>query len=93
MPACVACAMRAALSSQPITSAPPANSALALARPEAPSPNTATLRPANVVTRDHGATSVLILSFSVESPTSASTIEMIQKRITICGSVQPSCSK
>ena len=32
-------------------------------------------------------------SLSVESPTSASTTEMIQKRITICGSVQPSCSK
>src|SRR5215813_1967523 len=42
--------MRASLSSQPITSAPPANSALALARPEAPSPNTATLRPAKDVT-------------------------------------------
>src|SRR5215471_6852615 len=50
MPAAPACAMRASLSSQPITSAPPANSALALARPEAPSPNTATLRPAKVVT-------------------------------------------
>src|SRR5262249_11306993 len=37
--------MRASLSSHPITSAPPANSALALARPEVPSPNTATLRP------------------------------------------------
>ena len=32
-------------------------------------------------------------SFSVESPASASTTEMIQNRITICGSVQPSCSK
>jgi hypothetical protein len=32
-------------------------------------------------------------SFSVESPASASTTEMIQKRITICGSVQPFCSK
>ena len=32
-------------------------------------------------------------SFSVDSPASASTTEMIQKRITICGSVQPSCSK
>src|SRR5690349_3024636 len=50
MPACVACAMRASLSSQPMTSAPPANSALALARPDAPSPNTATLRPSNEVT-------------------------------------------
>ena len=33
------------------------------------------------------------LSFSVTSPTSASTTATIQKRITICGSVQPSCSK
>src|SRR6185312_6662969 len=32
-------------------------------------------------------------SLSVDSPTSASTTEMIQKRITIWGSVQPSCSK
>ena len=32
-------------------------------------------------------------SFRVESPTSASPIEMIQNRITICGSVQPFCSK
>src|SRR6185369_13115358 len=32
-------------------------------------------------------------SFSVERPASASTIEMIQNRITICGSVQPFCSK
>src|SRR5262249_61227484 len=31
-------------------------------------------------------------SLSVESPTSASTTATIQKRITICGSVQPSCS-
>src|ERR1700753_2204664 len=42
--------MRASLSSHPTTSAPAANSALALARPEVPSPNTATLRPSNVVT-------------------------------------------
>ena len=32
-------------------------------------------------------------SFKVESPASASTTETIQKRMTICGSVQPSCSK
>ena len=32
-------------------------------------------------------------SFKVASPTSASPIEMIQNRITICGSVQPFCSK
>ena len=39
--------------------------------------------------RDHGG----YLSFKVESPASASTTETIQKRMTICGSVQPSCSK
>ena len=32
-------------------------------------------------------------SFSVDRPNSASTTEMIQNRITICGSVQPFCSK
>ena len=32
-------------------------------------------------------------SLSVPSPASASTIEMIQNRITICDSVQPFCSK
>ena len=33
------------------------------------------------------------LNFSVERPMSASTKAMIQKRITICGSYQPFCSK
>ncbi len=37
---------------------------------------------------DHG-----YLSFNVERPTSASTTAMIQKRITMVGSFQPSCSK
>jgi hypothetical protein len=32
-------------------------------------------------------------NFSVDNPASASITAMIQKRITICGSVQPSCSK
>ncbi len=32
------------------------------------------------------------LNFSVASPASASTTATIQKRMTICGSVQPSCS-
>jgi hypothetical protein len=35
----------------------------------------------------------LYRSFSVDRPASASTTEMIQNRITICGSVQPICSK
>ena len=33
------------------------------------------------------------LSFRVDSPASASTTETIQNRMTICGSVHPSCSK
>src|SRR4249919_1545209 len=41
--------MRAALSSQPTTSAPPENSALAAIRPELPRPNTATFFPAKEV--------------------------------------------
>ncbi len=32
-------------------------------------------------------------SFNVERPASASITEMIQNRITICGSVHPNCSK
>ena len=86
MPAARAFSTLASVSSNATTSAPPASSALALASPEAPRPNSATFFPANVGDRDHR-------SFSVESPTSASTIEMIQNRITICGSVQPFCSK
>jgi hypothetical protein len=35
----------------------------------------------------------LHLNLSVDNPASASTTAMIQNRITICGSVQPSCSK
>ncbi len=72
-----------------MTSAPPASKALALARPEPPSPNTATFLPAKVVT---GITT-RYLNFKVDNPASASTTETIQKRMTICGSVQPSCSK
>ena len=54
--------------------------------PEAPRPNSASFLPAKRRDRDHR-------SFRVERPTSASRIEMIQNRITICGSVQPFCSK
>ena len=50
MPALVALATVSALSSQPITSAPPASSALALTSPEPPRPNTATFLPAKLVT-------------------------------------------
>ena len=47
--------------------------------------------PAKVRDRDHRLD--LTCSFRVERPISASTTAMIQKRITICGSVQPFCSK
>src|SRR5271170_2887261 len=50
MPAALAFATLAASSSKATTSAPPASSALALASPELPSPNTATFLPAKVVT-------------------------------------------
>ena len=72
-----------------MTSAPPATSARADNRPESPRPKTATFWPAKVVIgiKDH------YLSFSCARPASASTTAMIQKRITICGSVQPFCSK
>ena len=87
MPACVAPLVTlGGIVVEAITSAPPATSACALASPEPPSPNTATVLPAKLVTGIHR-------SFSVERPASASTTEMIQNRITICGSVQPSCSK
>ena len=88
MPAACAFSTLAGVSSNATTSAPPASSALALASPDAPRPNSATFLPANVVTGI-----IAYLSFKVDSPASASTIEMIQNRITICGSVQPFCSK
>ena len=50
MPAALAFSMLAALSSKPMTSAPPAFSACALASPEPPSPNTATFFPAKDLT-------------------------------------------
>ena len=50
MPAARAFSMLAALSSNAITSAPPATSACALASPEPPSPNSATFFPAKLVT-------------------------------------------
>ena len=89
-PACAAFATLSGLSSPAITSAPPAFSAWQLASPEPPRPNTATVLPAKEVT---GIMPLDQRSFSVERPASASITEMIQKRITICGSVQPSCSK
>ena len=72
-----------------MTSAPPASSALALTQAGAAEPEHGDLFPLKGRNRNHGA----YLSFKVESPTSASTTETIQNRMTICGSVQPSCSK
>jgi len=70
-----------------MTAAPPAASARADSRPELPRPKTAIFLPAKVVIgiKDY-------LNFSVARPASASTTATIQNRITICGSVQPSCS-
>ncbi len=75
-------------SSQAKTSAPPLTSASMQAVPDLARPNTATFLPWNVV-----AGNIAYLSFSVESPISASTMAMIQKRMTMVGSFQPFCSK
>jgi hypothetical protein len=50
MPALVALVTASALSSQPMTSAPPASNALALASPDPPRPKMATFFPAKAVT-------------------------------------------
>jgi hypothetical protein len=50
MPAVAALATASAVSSQPMTSAPPASSALALANPDPPRPKMATFFPAKAVT-------------------------------------------
>ena len=99
MPASAAAVTLAALSSLATTLAPPAISAFAVATPEAPRPKTATDFPANVVMRIMGKSnantrefSAAQRSFSVASPTSASTTEMIQKRTTTVNSCQPCCS-
>ena len=75
-------------SSQAATSAPPATSARAVERPGAAEPEQRDLAAAEGRDRRHAH-----LSFSVDRPTIASTKAMIQKRMTICGSDQPSCSK
>ena len=87
MPALVALATVSALSSQPITSAPPAEQRARAREPRAAEAEHGDLLSGEGGDGDHHR------SFSVESPASASTTEMIQKRITICGSVQPFCSK
>ena len=86
MPAARALARLAALSSKAITSAPPATSACALASPEPPSPNTRDLLAGKAGDRDHR-------SLSVAKSGERQHDGMIQNRITICDSVQPSCSK
>ena len=70
------------------SAAPPATAARTVARPLRASPKTPIALPSRWVS---GTTSYL--SFSVERPISASTTATIQKRITTCDSVQPSCSK
>ena len=90
IPAASAFSRLAALSSQPTTSAPPASSACALDKPRTAQPEHGDLFAGKARDRDHDER---YLSFKVESPASASTTETIQKRMTICGSVQPSCSK
>ena len=87
-PAAAARSRAFASSSQAATSAPPATSARSVDRPEPPRPNSATLPTAKGLDRRHRH-----LSFSVARPIIASTKAMIQKRMTICGSDQPSCSK
>ena len=87
-PAAFAFSTDGAESSQPCTVAPPSCSASMVAVPERASPKTATVLPLNVVAGNKD-----YLSFSVESPISASTMAMIQKRMTMVGSFQPFCSK
>ena len=81
-------ARAASLSSQAATSAPPATSARAVDEARAAEAEHGDACPAKRRDRGHRH-----LSFSVARPTSASTKAMIQKRMTICGSDQPSCSK
>ena len=78
-----------ALSSHAKIRAPPAFSARTDEMPERASPNTAT----SELAKERAGIIAAHLSFSVERPTSASTTAMIQKRMTIVGSRQPSCSK
>ncbi len=85
---CFASSMRAGVSRRSATtSAPPAISALrARAGPSRRGRTARPSCPAKVVT---GIIAPRHRSFSVDRPASASTMEMIQNRITICGSVQP----
>ena len=87
-PAAAARSRAFSLSSQTATSAPPSTSARTVDKPDPPRPKTATLLSAQRFDRRHRH-----LSFSEARPTIASTKAMIQKRMTICGSDQPSCSK
>ena len=78
----------AGLSSQAATSAPPATSARAVDSPEPAEAEEGDALSTQGLDRRHRH-----LSFSEARPTIASTKAMIQKRMTICGSDQPSCSK
>ena len=80
----------ASLSSQANTRAPPAFKRARRRQAGARQPEDADcLFPEELLDRDHRPHR----SFNVESPISASTTAMIQKRITMVGSLQPSCSK
>jgi hypothetical protein len=75
--------------SQAQTRAPLAASARHAERPERPSPSTAAVLPCMEGTGIIAAQR----SLRVERPINASTMAMIQKRITMVGSCQPFCSK
>ena len=75
-------------SSQAAIRAPPAASARKVDEPRAAEPENRDVATAKGFDRRHAH-----LSFKVARPTIASTKATIQKRMTICGSDQPSCSK
>ena len=87
MPALVALATVSALSSQPTTLGAAGEQRARARQPGAAEAEDGDLLSGEGGDGDHQR------SFNVDSPASASTTEMIQKRITICGSVQPICSK
>jgi hypothetical protein len=87
-PAAFAFSTAGAESSQAKTSAPPSRNASINAVPERASPKTATRLSRNVAAGNKG-----YLSFNVDRPIRASTMAMIQKRMTMVGSFQPFCSK
>ncbi len=86
-PASAACSRAASLSSQAATVAPPAQARAASRRPSRRGRTKRRACPQGIDRRHRH------LNFRVARPTIASTMAIIQKRMTICGSDQPSCSK